>query len=153
MKNNENDVRNIIKKRRKELGLTMKELAQKVGVSEGTISRWESGNIANMRKDKLPALAETLQISIETITGGKEPQAKTVTLADQQEELLHDNYCALTPSGRSTLTSYSSFLRAQNSAQPPAPDADLKAAHYRDDIDVADEMKKHDDDIMNDDNF
>lgn len=37
----------LIKMRRLELDMTMKELAQKVGVSEGTVSRWESGDIAN----------------------------------------------------------------------------------------------------------
>lgn len=53
----------IIKNRRIELGLTMLDVAQQVGVSEGTISRWESGNIANMRRDKIAALAKTLQLS------------------------------------------------------------------------------------------
>ena len=42
----------LIRMRRLELDMTMKELAAKVGVSEGTISRWESGDIENM---KLPA--------------------------------------------------------------------------------------------------
>lgn len=30
----------VIKMRRKEMGLTMKEVASAVGVSEGTVSRW-----------------------------------------------------------------------------------------------------------------
>ncbi|MBQ5345051.1 MAG: helix-turn-helix domain-containing protein [Acidaminococcaceae bacterium] len=41
----------------------MKELGEKVGVAEGTISRWESGEIKNMRRDKIKALAKALQIS------------------------------------------------------------------------------------------
>ena len=45
----------LIRMRRLELDMTMKELAAKVGVSEGTISRWESGDIENMKRDK-PAL-------------------------------------------------------------------------------------------------
>lgn len=45
-------VKEILKSRRLELGLSMKELADKVGVNEATISRWESGNIANMKRDK-----------------------------------------------------------------------------------------------------
>ena len=56
-------VKDLIKSRRIELGLTMKEVADAVGVSEGTISRWESGHIANMRRDKIVALAKVLQIS------------------------------------------------------------------------------------------
>ena len=60
-------VKDIIRNRRIELGLTMKELADAVGVSEGTISRWESGHIANMRRDKIVTLAKVLQISPSTI--------------------------------------------------------------------------------------
>lgn len=56
-------VKDIIKNRRIELGLTMKEVADAVGVSEGTISRWESGHIANMRRDKIVALAKVLGLS------------------------------------------------------------------------------------------
>lgn len=57
------EVKDILKARRQELGLTMKEVARLVGVNEGTISRWESGDIANMRRDKIMALSKALQIS------------------------------------------------------------------------------------------
>ena len=60
---------NILKERRKELKLTMLQVAQRVGVSEGTISRWESGNIANMRRDRIAKLAEVLQLSPALIAG------------------------------------------------------------------------------------
>ncbi len=58
-----------LKKRRKELGLTMAQVAEYVGVSEATISRWESGNIANMRRDKIASLSKILQITPATIMG------------------------------------------------------------------------------------
>ncbi len=63
------DIKDKLKNRRKELGLTMLELAQKVGVSEATISRWESGDIANMRRDKIVLLANALQVSPSFIMG------------------------------------------------------------------------------------
>lgn len=66
------EVKNIIKARREELGLTMKEVAGKVGVSEGTISRWESGDIQNMKRDKIAALADALRISPAVIMGWQE---------------------------------------------------------------------------------
>lgn len=56
-------IKDLIKSRRIEMNYTMKELAEKVGVSEGTISRWESGDISNMRRDKIVSLAKTLRIS------------------------------------------------------------------------------------------
>ena len=62
-------VKDIIKEKRLEHGLTMKELAQKVGVSEGTISRWESGEIANMRRGAMVALSKVLDIPPEVLMG------------------------------------------------------------------------------------
>lgn len=63
------EVKDIIKSRRLELGLSMKELSEKVNVSEGTISRWESGEIANMRRDKIVLLANALSVSPGVIMG------------------------------------------------------------------------------------
>lgn len=57
------DLKTELKNRRKELGLTMLDVAKKVGVSEGTISRWESGDIANMRRDKIVLLAKALEVT------------------------------------------------------------------------------------------
>lgn len=57
------DINKKLKDRRKELHLTMLEVAQKVGVSEATVSRWESGDIANMRRDKIALLANALQVT------------------------------------------------------------------------------------------
>lgn len=63
------DISKKLKDRRKELHLTMLEVAQKVGVSEATVSRWESGDIANMRRDKIALLAKALQVSPAYIMG------------------------------------------------------------------------------------
>lgn len=66
------EIKDIIYNRRMELGLTMKQVADAVGVSEGTISRWESGDIANMRRDKIAALAKKLLLSPAVIMGWEE---------------------------------------------------------------------------------
>ena len=51
-----------LKQRRLELGLTMLEVAKIVGVSEATISRYESGHIRNMRRDRINKYAKALNI-------------------------------------------------------------------------------------------
>ena len=51
----------FLKDRRLELGLTQAEIARFVGVSEATVSRWESGDIASMRQNRIAALAEILR--------------------------------------------------------------------------------------------
>ena len=66
------DIKIFLKQRRKELRLTMKDVADKVGVSESTISRWESGAISNMTRTNISALATALQISPSVIMGWTE---------------------------------------------------------------------------------
>lgn len=57
--------------RRKELGLTMKQIAEAVGVSEATVSRWEGGQIANMRRDRIKSYAEILRVDPNFIMTGE----------------------------------------------------------------------------------
>ena len=78
-----NSINDIIKERRLQLNMTMLDVAKKAGVSEGTISRWESGDIANMRRDKIVALANALQISPGVIMGWEE--LPTVRLTEKEE--------------------------------------------------------------------
>lgn len=57
------EISNKIKSRRSELGLTLEEVAQAVGVGRSTVQRWESGMIKNMGRDKIAALAKVLQMN------------------------------------------------------------------------------------------
>ena len=57
MKTNE-----LIRLKRKEKGFTLREVAMICGVSEGTVSRWESGDIKNMRRDNIEKLSRLLEI-------------------------------------------------------------------------------------------
>lgn len=77
--------KDIIKQKRIELGLTMKELANKVGVSEATISRWESGNIATMKQTKIALLAQVLGISPAVLVSGEIPDTTDIKLTPRDE--------------------------------------------------------------------
>lgn len=79
------DISAKLKQRRKELSLTMLEVAQRVGVSEATISRWESGDIANMRRDKIVTLANALNVSPAFIMGWDDESA--IISQEQQDRL------------------------------------------------------------------
>lgn len=65
-------VNEIIKKRRKELGLTLKDVAQELGVSESLISRYESNDVKNMGIDKITPLAKVLKCSPAYLMGWTE---------------------------------------------------------------------------------
>lgn len=63
------DIKDLIKKKRLEKGLTMKELGAKVGVSDATISRWESGEIENMKRNGIIKLGKVLDIEPSELMG------------------------------------------------------------------------------------
>ena len=59
----------LIEKRRKELGLTLEEVGNYVGVGKSTVKKWETGYISNMRRDKISLLSKILQISPTELIG------------------------------------------------------------------------------------
>lgn len=52
-----------IKSRRKELGATLEQIGDIVGVGRSNVLKWEQGMIENMRRDKIFLLASALKIS------------------------------------------------------------------------------------------
>lgn len=81
------ETKDILKNRRQELNLTLEHVAKKVGVSPATISRWESGDIANMKRDKIVALAKSLQISPAVIMGWETPDAPKISIINLYNQL------------------------------------------------------------------
>ena len=75
-----------IKHHRKNLGLTQKEFADKLSISDKTVSRWEIGNQV---PDALlmPDIAETLKISLNELYGIEDNDTKTEHKTS--EEMLH----------------------------------------------------------------
>lgn len=74
----------IIRERRKELGLTQKELADMLFISDKTVSRWESGNqIPDAML--LPDLVEALKISINDLYGLKKDEPNTTATLSQSQ--------------------------------------------------------------------
>lgn len=53
----------IIYTKRKEMNLTLEDIGKAVGVSKATVSRWESGDIRHMRRDKIAALSNLLGLN------------------------------------------------------------------------------------------
>ena len=52
----------IIQNRRKELNMTQGDLAEAVGTTKATVSRWESGNIHKMKRSMIVALSNVLML-------------------------------------------------------------------------------------------
>lgn len=79
-------INEYLKTRRKELDLKLAEVAKACGVSEATVSRWESGDIENMRRSKIAAYAKVLRLSPNVILEVEAPPS--LTLSEDEEELV-----------------------------------------------------------------
>lgn len=87
-----NPVSNILKNRRKELGLTLSQIADKMGVSEATVQRWESGNIKSLRQERIGPLSEILRVSPAVLMGWADDEVTSPSphspITSKEEELL-----------------------------------------------------------------
>lgn len=64
------NIGDIIYNKRKELGLTLEQVGNAVGVSKSTVKKWETGYIANIKRDKIAKLADVLQLNPVTLING-----------------------------------------------------------------------------------
>lgn len=76
-----------LKKRRLDLGLTLEQVADHCGVNSSTVARWESGEIENMRRDKIEKYAQALQVSPAVIMGWDVRPAAS-NLSKEERELV-----------------------------------------------------------------
>ena len=71
--------------RRKELGLTLEEVGNAVGVGKSTVRKWENGMIKNMGRDKIVLLANVLKmVPVDFVPGGQQPD----TLSNVEKRLV-----------------------------------------------------------------
>lgn len=89
---------NIIKRKRKELGISQKELSEKLGTSQQTVSRLEKTSIENIHCNFLVKLADFFQIPVDVLLYGE----KSDMYGTQMEELL-ELYKKLDESNKATL--------------------------------------------------
>ena len=164
-----------IKKRRTDLGLTLEDVARRSGVSRQTIQRYESGVISNIPSDRIEMIAESLSVSPAYLMGWIDsenrlkpqdvtiPQARNLSILKDMDITVEEiqivsRYRCLDTHGKEMVdfTLEKEYQRSIANVEVLMPDKSYSipvAAHERTDIEVTDEMRKHDDDIMNDDNF
>ena len=151
-----------IKQRRLELGLSADELALRIGKSRATIYRYENGDIENMPTPILEPLAKALYTTPAQLMGWElddgdignafvsdclEDEVDKMDSFSPTEKEHFKNYIRLLEINRKKVDNYTKNLLAIQEA-----DANIAAAaHDRTDIEVTEEMRKHDDDIMKDD--
>ena len=81
-----------IKSRRKELNLTLEQVGDLVGVGKSTVRKWETGDIENMKRDKIVKLAKALRVS----PSYRRRTAPTRNSTSQKDSSRFKNICWLT---------------------------------------------------------
>ena len=146
-----------IQKARTIRNVTLDDIASDVGVAKSTIQRYEKGLIARPKIPVLHAIANSLKVN----------PAWIVLKSDDMEipTIVIDHIAESATTQR--LMTYIKYLNSYGKKEaekrieelthiPIYTEPDhlrVQAAHERTDIEVTDEMRKHDDDIMSDENF
>jgi len=61
-----------IKALREQQHMTLAQVAEKIGVSEATVQRYESGDIRNPPQERIAAIAQALGVTASTLMGWEE---------------------------------------------------------------------------------
>lgn len=99
-----------IKYKRNQLGKTLEEVGQMVGVTKATIQRYENGNIQNIPSDKIELLASALNTTPAYLMGWEDDKnsekIKPISPLSPEEKQILDPYNQLNPEGQDKAVSY-----------------------------------------------
>ena len=90
------ELKDLIRVRRAQIGKTLEDVAKEVGVAKATVQRWESGEIKDMRRDKLVSLARALQTTPAYLMGW-DPDGKTSEETAIEDAAIMDAYRKASP--------------------------------------------------------
>ncbi len=158
------DIGDRIKKRREELGMSQEELAKKVGYkSRSSVNKIEIDG-RGLPQNKIVIFAKALETTPAYLMGWEEISNEDIGNAFANDNLFEiiGNISVLSPQEKKHFTNYLQLLEINRkkaddyveqllSIQQMDAELQLSAAHERTDIEVTEEMRKHDDNIMMDD--
>ena len=152
-----------MKEIRKRLGMSQVAFADKINVSKQTLYKYENNIITNIPSDKIEAAAELGNVSPAFLMGWEMDDGDIGNAFSYDSlEVEIDSMKSLSPNEKNHLKAYiqlwevnrkkvDDYTKQLLSIQQMENDVALAAAHERTDIEVTEDMRKHDDDIMMDD--
>lgn len=146
-----------IKEIRTKLGISQVDFADKINVSKQTLYKYENNIITNIPSDKIEEVAKLGNVSPAYIMGWtKKEKLLNMFCGDgvfdyisTSEKSIIELYRILNTTGKKE--AYKRIEELTLIDRYVNYEIDLAAAHERTDIEVTDDIKKHDDDIMNND--
>lgn len=154
------DIGKRIRKRREELKMTQEELAEKLHYkSKTTIAKIENGT-NDIVQSKVVEFAKALKTSPAYLMGWIDLAEKNKPTKDELALFKANTYEALVVKEMKKLNRTGKIKLLDNAQEMvcnplynPDYKTELNAAHERTDVKITDEMNRHDDDIMDDDDF
>ncbi len=147
-----------IKRVREERNMSLQDVADATGVARSTIQRYETGQIDKIKLPVIESIARSLGVRPDWVIGKTDKKfPETVPVPDI---LIY--YNSLNTDGKNVATEHVRLLTLDEKYTKPAPILSLReppaeylgnAAHARTDIEVTDEMREHDDAIMDGEDF
>lgn len=114
------NIEQLIRFRRKELGLTLKQVADALGVAESTVSRYESSEIRNMGIDKIEALAKVLAVKPSYLMGWEDtkPSPPPQQILDEYINRTFTAMNNINEEGKEQVADYAELLDESGKYQP-----------------------------------
>lgn len=151
-----------IKQIRNKIGMSQVDFADKINVSKQTLYKYENNIITNIPSDKIEAAAQLGNVTPSYLMGWETLNDEDIAGVFVQDTLegIIDNMSSFSPKEKTHFKKYLQLIELNRlkadkyvdqllSIQNMENDLAVQAAHERTDIKVTNEMKKHDDDIMN----
>lgn len=143
-----------IKEARKNKGLTQEQLGALIGVAKTTVTGYEKNREPTAAK--VGEIADALGVDVNFLFQDEMKELHEYNATPDEFEKIIKKYRALNDHGREVVD-FVLESEYQNSLKTAAVCESniyvLNAAHERTDVEVTEEMKQHDEDIMDDENF
>ena len=111
------EIADRIKMLRKQQGLTLEEVGNRVGVGKSTVRKWESGQIANMRRDKIALLAAALGVSPSTLMGWDENEDVKNPAPEPERDEIAKLFASLSEENQQRLLDFAKVLLVAQQAE------------------------------------
>lgn len=140
------EIGNRIKYARNIRKVTLNDIAKKVGVTKSTIQRYENGKIERIKLPVVESIAIALNVNPSWIVG----KSDAMELPSQKKPKIIEYYNQLNDIGK-----HEAIKRVEELTYLPqyTTNYEINAAHAGDYINAPEELKKQEEDIMDDENF
>lgn len=107
------DMGNRIKQKRTELGLSGEELGKILGVQRAAVSKWESGEVENIKRSTIEAMAKLFKCSPSWLMGfdvSVEVSKPADLMLSEQAKRIAAYYMKLSPASQKAITDLTDLL-------------------------------------------